>query len=160
MDNDDFFWFVGLCEGEATFLYPSPSGPNLPKIAIHMTDEDTIARAAKLMGVGYMSVKPRKAHWKLSYVTRIKGYPAVLLMEKMKPFMSRRRQAQITKAISDFKLSARSVALLYGPDHGTNSRYQSSKWNCRCQQCRTAHAAHRRAMKAAKKLAMAPSTTS
>lgn len=96
---DEFSWFVGLFEGEGCYFYDNQKGV----IEISMTDEDTIARAAKFLDVSYKSIKVkenRKPIWKIRArggLTRGKYYE---LMSKMMPYLSKRRQENIKKVWS------------------------------------------------------------
>lgn len=97
-----FAWFVGLVEGEASFLRPSPSRPRNPKLEIEMTDEVIIRKVAALLGVKYRIRDREKANTKVAYHVRIVGRRAVQLMWSIRPYMSPRRQAQISRAVQCF----------------------------------------------------------
>ena len=104
---DEFSWFVGLYEGEGC------SGSRKVKktyknktyynggivLSINMTDEDTIARAAKFLGVSYKPIKKyNKVSKKQAYQVRVMGGKQGKLrelFEKMLPHLSKRRQKQI-----------------------------------------------------------------
>lgn len=103
MNVCDIHWLVGLMEGEGTFMAGSPSQPNSPTAVLAMTDEDIVARAAVMFGVNYSKVNPRKAHWKPVYRVVITGSRAVEWMTTLKPFMGRRRQDQIMKALATYR---------------------------------------------------------
>lgn len=97
-------WLAGLCEGECSFLRPSPSRPASPMVDLEMTDEPVIARVATLLGVRYR-VRDRRAtkpNSQVSYHVRVGGRRAVQLMLTLRPWMSPRRQAQIDRAITPF----------------------------------------------------------
>lgn len=98
MKKSDFFWLVGLLEGEGSFLKGPPSQPTTPQIAVMSTDQDVIERIANLFGTSCYKVVRRKDHWKEAFRTSLRGKPAVDLMLKLKPYMSIRRQQQITRA--------------------------------------------------------------
>jgi hypothetical protein len=96
---DEFSWFVGLYEGEGCFTHWLRSGKyDTYAIVIKMTDEDTIARASKFLGVGYCKVKSK--HKQLYRVRKQGGKTGDVwdLILKMKPHLSARRQEQIENA--------------------------------------------------------------
>ena len=95
-------WLSGLLEAEGSFLKPSPSSPNTPKIQIMMTDEDIIARVSTLFGVKYHQVYPKKAT-KPTFACHLRGKRAVALMKLLYPLMSKRRQIQIDRALAGYK---------------------------------------------------------
>ena len=103
----EFFWLVGLLEGEGYFCKPLPSNPNNPYIGIEMTDKDTIEKVSKLCGRKISKRLKRKNIYfktlKPIYIVRIVGNDAVEMMKVFRPHMSIRRQAQIDRAINDFK---------------------------------------------------------
>lgn len=102
---DEFSWFVGLYEGEGCIgsrrckkryknrTYYS-GGVTL---TIRMTDEDTVARAAKFLGVKYKAVSGNNLSKKQLYQVRVSGGKDGKLMDlmlKMKPHLCKRRQEQ------------------------------------------------------------------
>jgi len=102
MEEKDFYWLVGILEGEGTFLKALPSKKNKISIQLQMTDEDIVNRVAKLLGVAYYKCMPKKKHHKVSFRCAITGFKAAELMEKIKPFMGSRRQLQIEKVIASY----------------------------------------------------------
>ena len=92
-DLENFFWLVGLAEGEAYFGYERTRGS--PKITIQMTDEATIARAASLFRTTHWSPSGRTDVRQATYRAEIGGKRALVLMLRMYPYMCPRRQAQI-----------------------------------------------------------------
>jgi hypothetical protein len=105
MKKNELYWLAGWLEGEGSFMAPSPSDKNYPKIAAVTTDEDVARKVCALLGVSYMQVRRynKKPHWKDCYYFRLRGRRAVTLMHELYPLMGIRRQAQITKAIKDYK---------------------------------------------------------
>lgn len=101
MKEENLHWLVGLLEGEGSFMRGSPSSPNSPRIAVQMTDEDVVARAAALLGVGYTKngADPRNPNWKLTFSAKVRGARAVDLMLQLQPYMGARRYAQIDAAL-------------------------------------------------------------
>ncbi|HDZ14109.1 MAG TPA: hypothetical protein ENH60_04325 [Pricia sp.] len=106
MKKSDLNWLSGFLEGEGSFLKPSPSAPNTPKIVAITTDEDIIQRVALLLGVGYGEVgvarRKQNPHWKKSYGARKRGRGAVYLMKILYPLMGVRRKQQIKAAINAY----------------------------------------------------------
>ena len=98
--NPDFHWLVGLFEGEGTFIPGAPSQPRRASVIVVTTDEDVIARAAKLMGTSYFERKRKTApaHWKPIFEARLRGGAAVRFMDAVRPYMGARRQVQIDRA--------------------------------------------------------------
>jgi hypothetical protein len=102
MKDTDLYWLAGLLEDEGSFLAPTPSSPRRPIISLEMTDEDIVALVASLFGHAYHKTGEarRKGNgWKMSYVVRYRGHPAVLLMLRLRPLMGLRRQLQIDRAL-------------------------------------------------------------
>lgn len=98
----DIFWLAGLLEGEGSFCKGAPSSPNLPVVSCQMTDEDTIGKVASLFGVKYQTNKARRKNWKRTFTARIRGSGARKLMTELMPFMSIRRQKQMSVALSSY----------------------------------------------------------
>jgi len=153
MDTKEFFWLVGLLEGEGSFLKPTPSQPHSPAISVQMTDEDVIQKVSVLLGSKYQTCKPQKSHHKVSFRIMKRGYKAVELMKKLFPHMGVRRQSQITRAIYNYSpnrklltpevkrkivktyrngMVARKVAQKFGirreTVHRINKQYSSDSW--------------------------------
>ncbi len=103
MEPADLAWLAGLLEGEGCFLRPSPSKPNQPAVVLQMVDEDVVARAARLMGVGYHHFDPANPRHKRTYVARLKAGPAVALMRSLRPLLGIRRRGQIDAAVSTYR---------------------------------------------------------
>lgn len=99
---EDFFWMVGLLEGEGCFAWSSSGRKFWPKIQISMTDEDVIFRFARLVNRKYFKLasKPER---KDCYTCSITGTPAAEFMEKLLPHMGNRRQEKIREVLNKFK---------------------------------------------------------
>lgn len=92
-EREDFFWLMGLLEGEGSFMQGPPSDPTRPRISIQMTDEDIIRRVARLFDRKYHKCKNRSPkNWQDSYAVQIRGKRAATLMRKLRPYMSERRR--------------------------------------------------------------------
>lgn len=106
MEENEFYWLAGILEGEGSFLHGPPSNPTSPAICIQMTDEDIIAKVARLFNRKYHKVKSKRYienNWKPPFVTKIAGREAVDLMIKLKPLMGIRRANQIDEVVSKYK---------------------------------------------------------
>lgn len=99
LDENFMYWIAGLFEGEASFMAPAPSAPYTPRIALHMTDEDIIARVADAFHRHYNHLPAGKEHWSPSYSMYISGKDSVKVMKCLLPIMSKRRQEQIKRAM-------------------------------------------------------------
>ena len=102
---DEFSWFVGLYEGEGTLVMNGGRWPNMC-LKLDMTDEDTIARAAKFLGVSYRAYGPYGSNKKKWYRTKKQGgrrSGLYDLLMKMKPHLSKRRQAQIETTLDKYQ---------------------------------------------------------
>lgn len=104
MTELELAWLAGLLEGEGSFCKGPPSAPNRPRIALQMTDEDVVRRAAYLMVIGYVceSQNKRRPDWKPTFRVMLRGRTAVALMKQLRPLMGARRQQQIDVAIASY----------------------------------------------------------
>jgi hypothetical protein len=100
MDALEVAWLAGLLEGEGSFMAPSPSQPTQPRITVQMCDADVISRVGRCFGVNYhLTDKRHPEKWKQSFRVHVKGRKAIELMRLIYPFMSKRRKAQIDRAL-------------------------------------------------------------
>ena len=90
-------WIAGILEGEGCFYYNSS-----PSIVVVMTDEDTIAKFAKIIGRPY-TIKGVGGGYKMNYCAAIYGSPAIAWMFTIYSLMSKRRQAKILETINKWK---------------------------------------------------------
>jgi hypothetical protein len=67
-----------------------------------MTDRDIVERVGSLWGRAVFPALPRREHYKVPYVTVLKGAPAVTLMKMVRPYMGVSRQEQIDRAIASW----------------------------------------------------------
>jgi hypothetical protein len=102
ISQQDLHWLAGLLEGEGSFLAGPPSAPRSPAVQVSMVDRDIIERAGSLLGVAVMVVPSRRDGWRTAYSVRVRGAPAVLWMQRLRPLMGGRRQAQIDRAIASY----------------------------------------------------------
>jgi hypothetical protein len=98
--QQDLHWLAGLLEGEGTFLAGPPSAPRSPAVQLSMVDRDIVDRAAALLGCAVTVVPSRREGWRTAYCARVRGARSVLWMERLRPLMGTRRQAQIDRAIA------------------------------------------------------------
>jgi hypothetical protein len=93
----DLGWLAGILEGEGSF-FQLKAFPGQPIISLGMTDEDVVARAAKLMGISYHSdILPSG---KTRYKFMIRGRPrAGRIMGTLHGLMGERRRGQIEDAL-------------------------------------------------------------
>lgn len=98
----ELYWLAGLLEGEGTFLTGSPQRPNQSIVKLWMTDEDIVARVADIWGKNYCRFDRNDGIRKIAYSTFIQSARAVEWMQKLRPLMGERRQAQIDRAINNY----------------------------------------------------------
>ena len=97
INERDLYWLAGLLEGEGSFTTAGRRGRSTrqPVIALGMTDEQPVKRAAQLMGSSVYSYQPRRPNSKRNYQMRVNGKNAVPWLLVLKPLLSPRRQSQI-----------------------------------------------------------------
>lgn len=104
---DDFSWFIGLFEGEGTSYYDKSLKTCV--IEIRMCDEDTISKAASFMNTKYRVIPYTiKENYKGNvpiFISRIRGKKAINLLEKIKPFLSKRRGQQVDNVFSMYDMN-------------------------------------------------------
>lgn len=125
-------WLGGLLEGEASFTDSRGS----VAIQLQMTDEDTIARAAAILGVEVRKPWARNDGYKPVYSCYILGSRAVGWMMTLYQFFGARRQARIRQIIEKWR------ATNYAPRAPRGERYmatchpdQPRKGNMLCGTC-------------------------
>ena len=102
IQDKDFFWLVGILEGEGSFCAATPSSPNCPVISLQMTDKDIVERVSIILNCSVFFIKSKNLKHKDSYCLKVRGSKAVYFMRKFYPFMGIRRKQQITKALASF----------------------------------------------------------
>jgi hypothetical protein len=103
VDDHDFYWLIGILEGEGTFISASPSGRGIPVVRVVMTDRDIVERVGALIGRAVLPVRKRRPHYKTPYVTTIKGAPALALMRAIYPVMGTLRRTSIERSIASWR---------------------------------------------------------
>ena len=98
--KEDLLWMAGLLEGEGSFIVRRKKGA---AIQCNMTDEDVLLKLAQCAGVGNVTgpyepsgKSSRRKVWAWG-VRRCLEVEA--LMRALRPYMGRRRQAQIDVAL-------------------------------------------------------------
>jgi hypothetical protein len=110
LPDHELHWLAGLLEGEGSFMAGPPSTPRTPVIAVHMTDEDVVARVGEIFECAVHVVRPRNPRWRTTYVVRARGAKAVAWMTRLRPLMGERRREQIDRALACY--APRSSAVL------------------------------------------------
>lgn len=102
-ERETLIWLSGILEGEGSFMKGPPSSPNQPVISMTTTDLDVAQRVASVFGRKLTYVKKRNTKWKQSYLARIDGRRAIEWMNRLRPYMSERRQKQIDCAVESYQ---------------------------------------------------------
>lgn len=111
-DSHTFFWFVGVCEGEAYFGYRA--GSKTPVLEVEMKDEHVVARIAALFDKPY-SRRDRRAlrpQSSVTYRVTLSGRRALQVMKRLQPYMSPRR-ARAIQQVEDRYLAEHTSRLDY-----------------------------------------------
>lgn len=98
--HQDLHWLAGLLEGEGSFLPGPPSAHRYPVVALQMTDEDVVARVARMFGRKVGRWQSGNAREQPVFLVRITGAKAVAWMTALRPLMGERRRAQIDRAVA------------------------------------------------------------
>lgn len=99
--KQNLFWLAGLLEGEGCFTLSTPNkyGIRYPVIACGMTDQDVVERIGKLFDANVNHKKQRGR--KDIYYLQIKGQRARHFMRMIYPYMGKRRQMAIQRALQE-----------------------------------------------------------
>lgn len=100
----DLAWLAGLIEGEGTFDSPRRVGGRGGSyrgcvITVGMTDEDVVARFARLVGAKSYHSRPGRDGRLALYSCTISEPYAIVLMLRLYPLMGLRRQQRIAECI-------------------------------------------------------------
>lgn len=118
MTLTDVAWLAGLLEGEGHFGYTPPrrmhmrtNAPGVEtkarasiKVTAGSTDRDIVERVASLIG-GNIIERKVPAGSKPFWTTQVSGVKAQEAMERVRPFMGRRRTARIDELLAKTNLS-------------------------------------------------------
>lgn len=91
-------WLAGLLEGEGSFGFYSPR----LVLALSMTDEDIVRRAASLVGAPVHRLKPEAPHHKPPYSMLLRGGRAAYYLTELLPLFGARRSKTISEALAQF----------------------------------------------------------
>lgn len=97
----ELYWLAGLLEAEGTFLKGSSSRPNQVAMRLWMTDRDIVARVGEIWDSNVGSFQ-RNEEVKTAFFVSLSGKKAIAWMQKLRPLMGERRQAQIDRAIASY----------------------------------------------------------
>jgi len=103
---DDFSWFIGIIEGEAYFGIDK--NKNCPEFVISMTDSDVIEKISNLLDASVRIYIPSGKTasggiYKTQYRVAVRGRKAWIIMQKVEPFLSKRRKEQISTVRENYK---------------------------------------------------------
>lgn len=99
LSEAELTWLAGLLEGEACFHSNRQASSTSIVIILKMTDRDVVERAAALMNTNVFIRPDYRPHCKTSYVARIYGQKAYMLMQQLLPYMGQRRKARIQECL-------------------------------------------------------------
>jgi hypothetical protein len=93
--EQETLWLAGLFEGEGCFT--TRRNRHEIRIALSMTDEDVVLKAAIAVGGPSVRVhsRKRKVHYKPTFEFELVGDRAVTFCQRILPFMGQRRKARI-----------------------------------------------------------------
>jgi hypothetical protein len=96
----EFYWLIGILEGEGSFMKPAPSLKS-PRVVVTMKDKDVVDRCGKILKLKTSIQRMREKNPRHSDVYRVclGGRRAIALMEAIYPHMSKRRKVQIENAL-------------------------------------------------------------
>ena len=108
LNDVEIAWLAGLFEGEGTFgidersvtRYESSTSPAVPIFSISMTDEDVIAKVARMLRKDYFSPKRKTVTEKQVYTVSTQSRPILTyLLPLVLPHLGKRRAAEVEKQI-------------------------------------------------------------
>ena len=91
MEQNNFYWFIGLFEGEGSF---SMTENRASRITITSTDKDVLEKVVSILGGTIIMPTKRKEHWKQEYVWYLDREKSKDVTLRMLPFLSKRRQSK------------------------------------------------------------------
>ena len=91
MEQNNFYWFIGLFEGEGSF---SMTENRASRITITSTDKDVLEKVVSILGGTIIMPTKRKEHWKQEYVWYLDREKSKDVTLRMLPFLSKRRQSR------------------------------------------------------------------
>jgi hypothetical protein len=109
MNLKDLYWLAGIVEGEGTLrLATSNYDYKYPRITVKMTDEDIVARVAKLMDASFTKIARSPSvqdHYKDQWKADIAGKRAAGWMMTLYPILGERRQAKVREILNAWRYS-------------------------------------------------------
>lgn len=122
MDDKDFFWLVGLLEGEGCFSTSNQRSKYkgrsylyvYPKIVLRMTDRDVVERAANLLGGCGVRLVPRHRPHKDIFECELMGARALRMMRLLLPHLGIRRQARVREHLATADANAEKMLVRKG----------------------------------------------
>jgi len=103
---DDFSWFIGIIEGEAYFGIDKKR--NSPEFTISMCDDDIVEKLSKFLDAPIRSFVPSGKNvsgglYKTQHRIAVRGRKAWIIMQKVEPYLSKRRKDQISNVRENYK---------------------------------------------------------
>lgn len=96
----DILWIAGLLEGEGCFTWSQHAA----HIRLAMTDEDVVARAARILGTTSLRSRPPGARGKRRvYLTQLCGRRAIGWMLTLYPLLALRRRERIRTVLAEWR---------------------------------------------------------
>lgn len=103
MGPEQLAYLAGLLEGEGCFSIRRRAGrAPVPEVRLQMQDRDVVDRVAAWLEASVYELVARGNQSRPSYVTRVDGTLALVLMKALKPMMGERRTAKIEEIMADF----------------------------------------------------------
>ena len=101
--GEEIAWLAGLTEADGCIHviknYVGGKEYLYPQVRIAMTDEDVVQKVANMFGNKVTTLKPGPNSKLTQYVTQVSGTVAVEWMLAIKPYMGRRKLAQINESL-------------------------------------------------------------
>lgn len=98
-------WAAGLFEGEGCIYESTNHGNAMRGLTIRMTDEDTLRRFHRIVGVGRFSVvrpnRSTKPHYKQAFSWHVGAWPEILMLaDAFMPWLGQRRQRRFAELLT------------------------------------------------------------
>lgn len=95
MNEIEAAWLAGLLDGEGYFCYQGT-----PWVRLSMTDKDVVERAAAVMDTHCHPMAWRKHRTKQDFRANVCGGRAIYVMNRILPYMGKRRSAKIREVLA------------------------------------------------------------
>jgi hypothetical protein len=106
-DDEDRAWLAGLLEGEAHF---GCGQRHTVRVALSMTDQDVVERAAAMVGAKVFLIPPRQVNWMPAWIFALYGQRALDIAVDLEPLLGQRRHEQIDQMRQYYRPPKRFVA--------------------------------------------------